>query len=202
MTDPPNGQDQKKPRDPGGRPSKWNPGMVEEAFLYCLEHHGTDRDLAAYLGIGYSTLYYYIDRHPALLDAIKRGRRLWRQNGCGNVVRSLYRKAERQEVRVPKIRIKKVWDEKQGKMVIVERTVTMETHILWPEQRAIEYILANQDPENWKFRPDGIGVEDPMAYAEKVREALREFDEMHKEAEPEKQPDGEPERPTDTGTEQ
>jgi hypothetical protein len=176
MADPP---DDNKPRNPAGRPSKWNPGMVEEAFLYCLEHHGTDRDLAEYLGIGYGTLYDYKEQYPEFSEAIKKGRKLWCQNGCGNIVRSLYKKAEVQIIKVPKIRIKKVRDPESGEMVTVERTVTMEAHVCWPDERAIEFILLNQDGENWKLRPDANVVVDAAAFAAQIQQTLKDIDELH-----------------------
>ena len=105
------------------------------------------------------------------------------------MVRSLYKKGEVQIIKVPKVRIKKVRDEETGQMVTVERTVTMDVHVAWPEQRAIEFVLLNKDPENWKVRPDTPGAGDPLLYAERVRQALQEFDEMHQ---PEHIPEPEP----------
>ena len=171
-----------KPAKGPGRKSKWDPRMIEEAYLYCLEHHGIDRDLAEHLGIGYSTLYLYMEQYPEFLEAIKRGRKQWCQSGCYSIVRSMYQRAERQEHRLPKIRVKRVWDEAQKKMVVVERTITIEKVIYQGDQRAAEFILLNKDPENWKVRPEGTIAIDAVAFAAQVQQAMKEADEFQQPA--------------------
>ncbi len=181
MDEMPENHDKKKPINHTGREGKWDKSMIEQAYLYCLEHHGTDRDLATHLGIGLRTLYVYMERYPHFLHAIKDARKKWMQNGCGNVVRSLYKMADTQIIEVPKVRSKYEVDAK-GNLVEVERTVTKEVVIQMPQYRAAMAILMNRDPENWRLSPERGEAEDPAVYAEKVRQALKAARELHKPA--------------------
>ncbi len=180
MDEVPESHDDNKPTNRRGRPSKWDERMVEEAYLYCLEHHGTDRDLANHLGIAYGTLYDYKAQYPEFSEAIKDGRKKYCQNGCGNAVRSLYQKVDKQFITTTKVRVKKHVNA-DGEMVQVERIETTETQVYMPDQRAIEFILLNKDPENWK-RHYGIAIDDPVAYAEEVRKAVQNLDDLHRPA--------------------
>lgn len=178
--------DDGKPRNSVGRKGKWRKGMIEEAYLYCLEHHGTDFDLACHLGIGYRTLYDYMERYPHFAQAIQEARKKWRQAGCGSAVKSLYKMLDTNIIEVPKIRRKKKRmlnpKTKEYEVVVVEQTEIVEKHVFPPNLKAIIFVLLNQDPDNWKRNPEPTGDAGPSP-ADLVRQAIQEFRDLHKPAE-------------------
>lgn len=168
-----------------GRPTKWRKSFAAEAYDYCLKNHGSDQDLANHLGIGLRTLYTFLDKYPHFRQQVQEGRKRWRQNGCWNGVRSLYKMLDTQIVDVPKVRRKKkrMKDPKTGQyeLVVVEQTEIMEKHILWPNLKAIVFLLLNQDPDTWKRNPEPVGESGPSP-AETIRQALKELEQKHQPA--------------------
>lgn len=168
-----------------GRPTKWDNRFIGQAYDYCLEHHGTNQDIANHLGIPLGSLYDYKAKYPKLSEAIQEAQKKWRQAGCGTAVRSLFQMIEMQIVEVPKVRQKKrrMKNPETGEyeMVVVERTEIVEKHVFMPSLKAIWLVLSNMDPDNWKRNPEPTGDEGPSP-AELIRQALREFGDMHKEA--------------------
>lgn len=172
-------------KNKGGRPTRWRKAMIQEAYDYCLEHHGTNQDIADHLGIPLGTLYDYKVRYPELSDRIQEGQKKWRQAGCGTAVRSLYKMLEMQIVEVPKVRQKRrrIKNAQTGEyeMVVIERTEVIEKHIYMPSLKAIWLVLSNMDPDNWKRNPEPTGESGPSP-AELVRQGLKELAELHQEA--------------------
>lgn len=169
-----------------GRPTKWRKSFIREAYDYCLEHHGTNQDIANHLGIPIGTLYDYKAKYPKLSEAIQDGQKKWRQAGCGTATRSLYKMLEMQIVEVPKVRQKKkrVLNRKTGEyeMIVFERTEIVEKHIYMPSLKAIWLVLSNMDPDTWKRNPEPTGDAGPSP-ADLVRQALQEFRDLHKPSE-------------------
>lgn len=161
-----------------GRKRKWRDSFVERAYEYARENYGTDDEIAAELGVGRTLYYEWKASNSDFADAIRRGREEWRRNGCGSVVRSLYKSCDVLIVEVPTISRKKRLI--NGVLTVVEQTEKIEKHVFPPSQRAREFVLLNQDPANWKVRPGEDQLDGPTA-AELVRQSLSELDAMHQE---------------------
>jgi len=162
-----------------GRKRKWRDSFIQLAYEYARENYGTEEEIAAELGVGTTLYYEWKASNPDFAEAIRKGRTEWRRNGCGSVTRSLYKSCEVLIVEVPTISRKKKLV--NGVMTVVEQTEKIEKHVFPPSQRAREFVLLNQDPENWKLRPGDDQLNAPTA-AELIRQALSDFDAMHEAA--------------------
>jgi hypothetical protein len=72
----------------GGRPSKYNDGLIEQVRELALDGK-TDDEIAAALDVSRSTLALWKARHPQFSDALK----AWKGEADDAVEQSLYRKA-------------------------------------------------------------------------------------------------------------
>ena len=99
------------------------------------------------------------------MDAIQRGRKEWQDNGCADIVLSMYKLArgytfqEKKVVQKKKL-VKTGYDKKSGKytyeMRVVEEDTTGKLVTVQPNHAAQQTILFNRDGKRWKSQKEFI----------------------------------------------
>lgn len=139
-----------------GRKPKWKKSFINSARDYCTERGCTDVELCEHFGVAKSTFYLWRIKYPEFSDAIIEGRKLWQKYGCQDIVRTLYENARGFDFAEQHITQKKRGT--AGNLVIIEETKKIVHRHFRPDQKAIEFILVNRLPDEWK--PPGAGIED------------------------------------------
>lgn len=149
--------------------STWPNRVRKMAEAGCIE-----QDMAAELGVHYSTFSQYKKRYPELEEAIIEGTRVANKA----VESSLYRRAlgyEYEEVTT------EVYEDDNGKK---RKHVKKTTKRVVEDTKACELWLMNKDPENWRRRKD---VNHTGSIDSVIRRGppVLSFEDMEPEAEPE-----------------
>lgn len=121
-----------------GRKSQWREEYAEQAFKYSLLG-ATDIQMADFFGVSNQTFNTWKKKHPALLDALTRGK----AEANANVAHSLYKQALGYEVQEEVLKVV------GGK---VER-FTVTKHIPAQPGPAI-FFLKNRDKANWRDKQE------------------------------------------------
>lgn len=134
--------------------SKWlthvKPRLVEIA---CWARRGViDKDIAAKLGIAYSTFRAYRDEHVELAEVLQ----VTKGYADAVVESALFEKATGITRTIQKpIKLKRSYYDAHGKKVEEEYVQMVEEELYYPpETSAIIYWTKNRDPENWKDKVD------------------------------------------------
>jgi transposase-like protein len=96
---------------PAGRPTKYKPEYVEEAYRQSLLGK-TDTELAQYFDISEATLYKWKNEYPEFSESIQNGK----DKADGVVVKSLYDEAKSGNIQAQRFWLmnrQKNWKEKQ-----------------------------------------------------------------------------------------
>ena len=127
-----------------GRPSKYKKEYCEQAAKLC-RLGAIDEDIADFFNVSFQTLNTWKIKHPEFLESLKRAKR---NHDDKNVVRSLLERATGYSH--PDTHITNF----QGKI-----TITPITKHYPPSEAACIFWLKNRDPDNWRDKPQGGGVE-------------------------------------------
>lgn len=119
-----------------GRPSKFREEFNAQAEKLC-RIGATDKDIAAFFGVRESTLNNWKLKHPAFMEALKRGK----DEVDGLVEQSLFRRAMGYSHQAEKV------FQYQGAIV---RAKTVEHYA--PDTTACIFWLKNRQPEKWRDR--------------------------------------------------
>ena len=133
------------PKHAGGRPTKFQPEMVEQARKLSVLG-ATDRELADFFKIAQSTLYLWKLEYPEFSDALKMGK----EAADDRVERSLYHKAVGYSHEAVKI----FADVKTGAEQIIPY---IEHHA--PDTTAAIFWLKNRKPAEWRDRQELTGAD-------------------------------------------
>lgn len=144
-----------------GRPTVYRTEFVEQGERLC-KLGATDADMAGFFGISLATLYTWKVKHPAFLEATKRGKDL----SDDMVEQSLFRRALGYSHDAVKIL------QHEGQPLEVPYV----QH--YPPDTAAAFIwLKNRRPQQWRDRPMGDGGgDDDMARARRIKAALAEIE--------------------------
>ncbi len=140
-------------RNKVGRPSKFRPEYVDQAFKFCLLG-ATDADLGRFFYVDERTIDNWKESHPEFLQSLKAGK----EQADARVAQSLYRKALGWEHQAVKI----VADAKTGTEHIVPYTERYP-----PDTTAAIFWLKNRRPDLWR---DKHAVEHSGEIATPVRD--------------------------------
>lgn len=121
-----------------GRPSKYNESIPEQACKLCMLG-ATDKEMAAFFGVGEATLNRWKIEHPEFRESLKAGKML----ADASVAESLYKRATGYEH--PEDDIKVV----DGKIVI---TPTIKRYP--PDATSMIFWLKNRRPDLWREKPE------------------------------------------------
>ena len=120
----------------GGRPTSFREEYVEQARKLCLVMNATDEQLAAFFGVTETTINNWKKRHPAFLEALKRGK----AGADMDVAASLYNQA----VGFTRT-VEKVVKVKGGG----EAVIAVEEYVP-PNVTACIFWLKNRQPAQWR----------------------------------------------------
>ena len=125
-------------KHPGGRPTKYKPEYVDQAFKLCLLG-STDEEMADFFEISVATLYNWKNEYPEFLEATKNGK----EKADANVANRLYNRAMGYSHEEDKI------FQYEGMPVIVPT----EKHYP-PDTTAAIFWLKNRQPSKWRDKQD------------------------------------------------
>lgn len=125
-------------KNPGGRPSKYDPAMCERARLMA-EAGAVDHDIAQALGISLSTLYRWRAEIPAFREAVQRGKAV----ADDAVEAALFRRATGYSNDAVKV------FQSEGQPLIVPYV----EHYA-PDTTAAIFWLKNRRPERWRDKTE------------------------------------------------
>lgn len=128
-----------------GRPSKFQPEMVEQARKLCLLG-ATDKEIADFFKVMVSTISLWKVQHPEFSDALKLGK----EAADNRVERSLYQRALGYSHEAVKI----FADPKTGS----EHVVPFTEHYP-PDTVAAIFWLKNRRPDEWRDRRELTGAD-------------------------------------------
>lgn len=132
---------------PAGRPSKYKPEYVEQAYKLCLLG-ATDKVMADFFETSEQTLNAWKKEHPEFLESLKKGKVF----ADANVAAKLYNRATGYDQSADKI------FQFQGEPVIVP---TIE-HVP-PDTTAAIFWLKNRQKDQWRDKHD-IGIEGDLTF--------------------------------------
>lgn len=151
----------KPPRDPGGRPTKYDPDFVRQAAILC-ERGATDAEIAEIFDVSTRTLARWKADYPDFCQALNIGKDLCDQR----VERTLYQKAvgfhyTEQEA----IKVKRDKDLEEVEIVDVEKYAM-------PDNTSAIFWLKNRRPDRWRDRQENVNLNLTMevAFDQFVRE--------------------------------
>lgn len=132
----------------GGRPSKYQDAMLEQAYKLALLG-ATNEELADFFDISTVTLDSWKNTKPEFLDALKEGK----AKADAVVSESLYSRATGYEYTesVP-IKVRKGKDEHGGS--IEEVVIVDVTKVMPPDTTACIFWLKNRQPSNWRDKTE------------------------------------------------
>lgn len=134
----------------GGRPSKYQPEVAEQAYKLCLLG-ATDKEMADFFGVAESTFHLWKKEHKEFSEALKRGKII----ADANVAKSLYHRALGYSHPEDKI------FNDNGEPLIVPTTKHYP-----PDPTAAIFWLKNRKPAEWRDKRD-VQVEGNMTFSVK-----------------------------------
>jgi len=138
----------------GGRPSKYQPEVAEQAYKLCLLG-ATDKEMADFFGVAESTFHLWKKEHKEFSEALKRGKIV----ADANVANRLYQRALGYE-----------HDDIELKVVSIGNNMGSEVQEVPirkyypPDTTAAIFWLKNRKPAEWRDKRD-VQVEGGMTFS-------------------------------------
>ena len=123
---------------PAGRPTKFKPEYVDQAYNYCLLG-ATDIEMATFFDVDEKTLNVWKHKHPEFRQSLKDGK----QNADANVGKALYQRATGYSHKEDKI------FQHEGEPIIVPTTKHYP-----PDATSMIFWLKNRQSGKWRDRQE------------------------------------------------